>query len=429
MFLRRSAAVLAGAALLGSAGVLGAPAALADESPSPKPKLPSGLYGSADPQYDGVYRQSLALLAQDAVGVVPAKKAVNWLAQQQCDGGSFTAYRPDPGEPCGSGSGEDAADTNATGAAVQALARLGGHGKTVAASVTWLKSVQNKDGGWGYNPGGDSDANSTALVVGALAAAGEKPGEVVSRTGDRTPYDALRALQLGCDADAGERGAFAYMPEKGELAANDAATVAAALAAHGSGFASVAADRPAAAEDGDATEVAAPSCGEDDTYAQKDSAKAAAAYLSGALKENKGFLPSVTPGAQDQPDHGSTALAALALAGIGEPGAAARPLGWLEKNIKGWDGVAGNPAALAQLVLAVHASGGDATDFADTDLVKRLNATGPEPEKSEPEDAGADEAEEDDGGSNLVLWIVGVALVAGIGLGLLMSMRKGGKNS
>lgn len=425
MFLRRSAAVLAGVAVLGMAG---APAALAEESPSPKPKLPSSLYGSADPQYDGVYRQSLALLAQDAVGVVPAKQAVTWLAEQQCDGGSFTAYRADSSGACGSGSGADEADTNATGMAVQALARLGGHGKAVTASVDWLKSVQNKDGGWGYNPGGASDANSTALVVGALAAAGEKPAEVTSKTGEKNPYDALRALQLGCDADGGERGAFAYQEEKGELVANDAATVAAALAADGSGFATVAAADYDAAKDGAATEVKAPSCGAGERYAQKDSATAASAYLSGTLKKNKGFLPSATPGAEDQPDHGSTTLAALALAAGGEPGAAAQPLGWLEKNLKDWDGVTKNPAALGQLVLAVHASGGDATDFADTDLVKRLNATGPEPEDAEPKDAGED-ASDDDGDNNLVLWIVGAALVGGVGLGLLMSMRKGGKKS
>lgn len=428
MFLRRSAAVLAGTAVVALAST---PVALAEESPSPG-KLPSSLYGEADPQYDGVYRQSIALLAQDSVGVVPAKQAVTWLAEQQCDGGSFTAYRADADEPCGSGSGKDEADTNATGIAVQALARLGGHGKTVASSVDWLKSVQNKDGGWGYNPGSPSDANSTALVIGALEAAGETPEKVLSKTGDKSPYDALDSFQLGCDVDAADRGAFAYQPQDGELVANDAATVAAALAAHGQGLASVEApDSEERSGDPDSAKVQAPDCGEDGTYGRKDSARAASAYLSGALTENKGFLPSPMPGSEDQPDHGSTTLAVLALVADGHPKAAEQPLNWLEKNVKSWPGLNENPAALGQLVLALHAAGNDPTDFAGTDLVKRLNATGPKPEQADPAaaDKSDEEAASEDDGSPVVLWVVGVAVLAGIGMGLLLALRKGGKNA
>lgn len=167
---RRAAMALAAAAVLGTAT---APAAFADPaaapSPSPSPKkLPAGLYGTKDPQYDGVWRQSLALLAQDTVGVRPAASAVDWLVGQQCADGAFTAFRAEPDKACDA---KTMRDTNQTAAAVQALAALGGHGETVKKAVDWLKSVQNDDGGWSSMVSSPSDANSTSVVIGALSAA------------------------------------------------------------------------------------------------------------------------------------------------------------------------------------------------------------------------------------------------------------------
>lgn len=178
---RRAATALAAVAVLGAAA---APAAYADAASASPKKLPDGLYGTKDPQYDGVWRQSLALLAQDTVGIRPAPSAVKWLAGQQCADGSFTAFRAAPGTPCDAKTGRD---TNQTAAAVQALAALGGHGDTVRKAVGWLKSVQNDDGGWSSMTGSASDANSTSVVIGALAAAGEKPGSVTSEKGGKTP--------------------------------------------------------------------------------------------------------------------------------------------------------------------------------------------------------------------------------------------------
>ncbi|BFO21071.1 hypothetical protein SHKM778_74590 [Streptomyces sp. KM77-8] len=170
MNVRRSAAVLAAVAVIGAA----TPAA-ADTSPSPSQALPAALYGDTDPQYDGVWRQSLALLAQHTVGVEPSKAAVGWLTGQQCADGSFAPYRADTAEACDA---KTMVDTNQTAAAVQALAALGGHDDVTKKAVGWLKSIQNKDGGWGYMAGGASDTNSTSVVVGALAAAGDRPAEV-----------------------------------------------------------------------------------------------------------------------------------------------------------------------------------------------------------------------------------------------------------
>ncbi len=51
---------------------------------------------------------------------------------------------------------------------------LASAGETVPAGASsWLKQVQNEDGGWGWAEGQDSDSNSTAWVIQALLATGE----------------------------------------------------------------------------------------------------------------------------------------------------------------------------------------------------------------------------------------------------------------
>src|SRR6478735_5438003 len=231
MSVRRRAAALAFTAVLCGAA---APAAVAAPSPSPSssaPDLPEGLYGTKDPTYDGVWRQSLAFLAQKIELVTPATKSVDWLVGQQCDSGAFASYR-DASRPCDD---KTVADTNATAAAVQAVVELGVHREVVDNGVAWLKSVQNDDGGWGYNPGSPSDANSTAVVNGALARAGV-PLADLTKAGGKTPYTALQTFALPCGGEDG--GAFAYQPDKtGKLAANADATAAAVLGSMGKGMA------------------------------------------------------------------------------------------------------------------------------------------------------------------------------------------------
>ncbi|KIF05487.1 hypothetical protein PL81_12970, partial [Streptomyces sp. RSD-27] len=233
MNVRRSAAALAASAVL---CVGAAPAALADTpppAPSAPPVVPSGLFGKADPSYDGVWRQSLALLAQQTAGEKPAPQAVDWLTGQQCANGGFASFRADATKAC------DATtpyDTNATAVAVQALKALGGKDAQVKKATDWLKSVQNEDGGWAFAPGSPSEGSSTSIVISALAVAGEKPAEVKSKAG-KSAYDGLLAFQLGCSAEpAGDRGAFGYQPADGKLPANADATAAAALAALGRGI-------------------------------------------------------------------------------------------------------------------------------------------------------------------------------------------------
>ncbi|MCD9872694.1 prenyltransferase/squalene oxidase repeat-containing protein [Streptomyces guryensis] len=400
---RRSAAALAAAtAVLGAA----VPAVAA----SPSPSIPDGLYGTSDPKYDGVWRQSLALLAQDTVGVKPAATAVDWLAGQQCADGAFAPFRADPAKACDT---KVMVDTNSTGAAVQALAALGGHRSATGKAASWLKSVQNKDGGWGYAPGGASDANSTSVVIGALTAVGEKPDQVVKD--GRSPYDALLKLALPCAGNGS--GAFAFQPDKkGKSAANADASAAAVVGALGKGLAG----------DSPKPTGAAPTCKK--ATDPEQAAQNGAAYLVKALAKDK-HLTSALPGAEPQPDYGNTADAVLALATAGHGDQAADAMRWLETNSGAWARQAG-PAAYAQLILAAHAETFDYNDFGGQDLVTLLNATGPKPAAlptsgaypSEAPKSAADHAAAKDSGLG-VWWIVGVGLVAGIGIGFLLGGR------
>ena len=63
-------------------------------SATPALAADGGLYGKGDPTYDGVYRQSLSILALQDTGRTVPKAALNWLQDQQCSDGGFTAPRP-----------------------------------------------------------------------------------------------------------------------------------------------------------------------------------------------------------------------------------------------------------------------------------------------------------------------------------------------
>jgi hypothetical protein len=407
MNVRRSAAALAAAAVIGVAATPVAHAADPSPSASPSVAIPSGLYGTGDPTYDGVWRQSLALLAQDTVGVRPADKAVAWLTGQQCANGAFASFRADTAKACDA---KTMLDTNATSAAVQALAALGGHDAETAKAVDWLKSVQNTDGGWGYNPGSPSDANSTSIVIGALAAVGDKPAEVRGE-GDKSPYDALLAFSVPCDEDGG--GAFAYQPDKkGKLAANADATAAGVLGALGKGLTTPA-----------AKQADAPKCEKAKTPEQ--AAANGAAYLAGAVAKN-GHLVSALPGAEDQPDYGNTADAVVALAAQGGAEQAAKPLEWLEKNSADWAKQSG-PAAYAQLIFAALAGQTDPHNFGGANLVEQLGATGPAPQAVERSTEPGKRVADKDDDDNTVWWTIGALFVAGIGIGFLISGRKKGQ--
>ncbi|MHA7956172.1 prenyltransferase/squalene oxidase repeat-containing protein [Streptomyces sp. L500] len=410
---RRGAAALATAAVLGTAT---APAAFADGT-SPSPAAP-GLYGTGDPKFDGVFRQSLAFIAQHTAGVSPTGQAVDWLTGQQCADGGFPGFRADPKTPCDAKAGEF---TDATAAAVQGLAAVGGRDRAVAKGLDWLKAHQNADGGWGMGPGNPSDANSTAIAVGAFAAAGQDPAKAAVKDG-KTPFDALSSFQIRCqekEEKKDQAGAFGYMPQNGELPANDLASTAAATAVLGKGFlvpAAKGADRP----------VQPAACGDGADTDRWNAAEAVAGYLVKKLDANGGHLKSSMPGAPEGPDTGATADAALALAAGGHVEAARKPLKWLESaDSKTAEWAKGNPGRLAKLVLAAHAAGADPRSFGGTDLVAALNETGPKPDPSS-SSASPEKKDEKkkDGGGFGAWWFVAVFFVASVGVGFLISGRK-----
>ncbi|MFF8963800.1 prenyltransferase/squalene oxidase repeat-containing protein [Streptomyces globisporus] len=416
MTVRRSAAALATTAvLLGvAAPVAVAPVAVAAPSPSPSADLPAGLYGTTDPTYDGVWRQSLAFLAQKIEYVTPSTQAVDWLVGQQCDSGAFTSYRADASQPCDAST---VMDTNATAIAVQALVEINQRREDANNGADWLKSVQNEDGGWGYNPGSPSDANSTSIVIGALARTGVPVNELTTKNGS-TPYTALQSLAIACGEKDG--GAFAYQPgKKGELAANMDATAASVLGLMGKGIAS-----------GTSNAVKDPSCTKGDDLSPEQTAQNGASFLADTLKKQPYLEQAPMPGAEEskpQPDYGNTSDAVVALAASGHADKAEASVAWLQKNGTGW-AKQGGPAATAQLILAAHATGADARSFGGVDLVKQLNSTGPSPAATalpSPTPTGPQPSsgtDSDDGGLSLG-WLIGIGLLAGTGIGFLLSMR------
>ncbi|GAA2144897.1 terpene cyclase/mutase family protein [Kitasatospora kazusensis] len=420
-----TAARLGATALTGLllAGAAAAPA-LADTTASPAPAaVPAGLYGKGDPTYDGVWRQSLALTALAGAKVVPADSAVGWLTGQQCADGGWPSYRADTAAACDA----KTEDSNATAVAIQALTVLGGHQDAVAKGVQWIKTNQNADGSWAYNPGTPGDGNSTGLTVSALLATGTDPA-TVSRNG-RSGYDALGAFQLGCAAPADQRGAFAFQPAAGgALAANALATSQATLGAAGGKIPVTNTNRVDAAP----KPLACTAGGAVGAVPRADSAEAASAYLVGQLTANGRHLMLTTPGATPTPDFAGTAWTVLSLVQSGHPQQATGAADWLAANGYAWaaKGKSGTDAsAAADLLLVAQAAQLDPHRFGGNDLVQLLTDAGPAPKSlpsASPSTEGSVKASgKASGGSGLsTQWVIGVGLLIGVGGGLLISLNR-----
>ena len=169
-------------------------------------RFEEGLYGEADPTFDGVLRQSLALLALDAAGVAPWPEAIFWLQAQQCtavgdpaSAGGFPNYR-NPATPCPAPSVAtySGGEVDATAVALQYFARIEGvDAERTTTAAAFLRSVQSPGGGFPWYLGDVDSPNSTALAIGGLIAAGEGDAALAAT-------DWLVAQQLGCDSpDAG----------------------------------------------------------------------------------------------------------------------------------------------------------------------------------------------------------------------------------
>jgi hypothetical protein len=153
----------------------------------------------------GTYDTALVILALDAIGEAPPSTAVRWMKRQQLDDGSWSF---DGTRVAGNG------DTNTTAIVIQALFAIEqSRGQSIPRALQYLRDTQLEQGfPFQFGPDAVQDANSTALVVQALIAAGEDP----SSPEWQNVYGAMLAFQT---AD----GSFSYQLEP--LEANLFATV------------------------------------------------------------------------------------------------------------------------------------------------------------------------------------------------------------
>jgi hypothetical protein len=130
---------------------------------------------------------AFAIFALRAAGFSTSNSAVRaagaWIARQQdADGGFSFDVRGAAG------------DVDDTAAALQALADAGiRSGAGVEHAVAFLLRAQNLDGGFPAEPGGESNAQSTAWAVQGLTAAGRN-AEEIRRRGSRSPLGYLESL-------------------------------------------------------------------------------------------------------------------------------------------------------------------------------------------------------------------------------------------
>ena len=306
-----SAGVLAASSLL-----LLAPAGAATAPATPESAtapVPVGLFGSADPTYDGVFRQSLSLLAFVAAGQTPPSDAVTWLLEQQCADGGFEPFRADVAVACTASdpvnyTGED---TNSSGLAAAALIAVG-EAPAADRALAWALAAQNPDGGFPYYLGGASDANSTAMVLMATNAAALSPSSVIN--GSVSAAEFLASLQVGCEGvAANDDGGFAYQDYGVGLIANDTASAQATFALSGSPLTFVGGPVAPTVPRADCPPVAPP--------VAPTSAELGAGHLARLLDAYDGVVPQFDvnsstrlPGTMAA---GDTAWAILSLAAVG----------------------------------------------------------------------------------------------------------------
>ena len=136
---------------------------------------------------DQVNLTAFAVFALRAVGHSPGfaaiREAAGWIERQQNADGGF-----------GFGARGSSSDVDDTAAALQALVDAGARNtRVLGAAAGFLTRAQNLDGGFPQQPGGESNAQSTAWAVQGLIAAHRSPG-AVRRRGSRSPLGYLESL-------------------------------------------------------------------------------------------------------------------------------------------------------------------------------------------------------------------------------------------
>jgi Prenyltransferase and squalene oxidase repeat len=111
-----------------------------------------------------VNRTTWSVLALRQAGLEVPGSARSYLLGKQTRSGGW------------SWSGRGQADSNDTAAAVEALRALRVGGKPITRALAYLRTLQNRDGGFELVENRGSDAQSTAWAIQAFLAAGAQPG-------------------------------------------------------------------------------------------------------------------------------------------------------------------------------------------------------------------------------------------------------------
>src|SRR5207253_223366 len=145
------------------------------------------------------FTQALSIQALVGAGRPVPAAALRFLHQvENSDGGwDFMDVKDDPN----ASTNFDTSDTNSTAMVLMALDAAGDHSRDTAA-LTWVHSLQNRDGGFSFQ-GGGSDPDSTALVLQAIIATGQDPSGTAWTVDGHTPPAELVATQ-------GPTGGYAF---------------------------------------------------------------------------------------------------------------------------------------------------------------------------------------------------------------------------
>ena len=359
--IRAGVALVAPALVLGlvaaatphSSASLQAPSAQASRQPTAAKADTRGLFGATDPTYDGVYRQSAAILGLAAVGAEVPSSAVAWLLRQQCANGSFAAYRADTTAPCPPSDATTftGPDSNSTAIAAMALLRAGSQVprredrlRAGAAAMRWLKGQQGAGGGWVWIRGLAADSVSTGMAAAAVAKT------------SRASHD--RAMQwLRRHMNAAEQCALRF---QGGTLSDPLSTAWAFISTQGPlPYQPLAGERKGVRQCTGSAPVTA-----------------SATWLADQLVSGGGQIPSAFD--PDATDWNATALATLGMTQKRGSGPAMRAgLRALQRNVDAYvDTPSGDsPAALGTLLMVAHAGRISPRDFGGHDLVARLLVT------------------------------------------------------
>lgn len=348
--------LISGAVAIGASLALVAPPAFAAPGEPVTIASDRGLYGTTDPTFDGVFRQSIAILGLDAAGASIPASAVGWLVGQQCDSGAFMAYRAETTEPCPEPDPVTftGPDSNSTALAALALSVVG---ETEAADVamSWLLAQQVRGGGWAYLPGSAVDTSSTGFALAAVRALNPEGTRSVIR--DATNF--LRRAETNCSADVADRFGMPYQP--GLLP--DTFSSSQSLLGLADAF--------PVKEQAQRRGLPRTECRED---GRVDNTRAGVArWLARQLNANDGALPNTYD--PTSIDWNSTALSILGLVAARTAGnATAKATDTLATNIEDYIGSAegDRPAALGTSVMVAVSTGNNPRDFGGTDLIRRL---------------------------------------------------------